>query len=136
MLFKRILLLSEQKINPVESILQQKKSVVLSQADRAKLHKAANAFEAMMLKELLKNTNSKMTRGMFGGGMAEEFFADHLTNERAKVMVEAGGFGIAEMVEKEILQSYKSRLKPVESNTDISKEINKRQAQSSYGNLD
>ena len=40
---------------------------------------------------------------MFGGGMAEEF-SDHLNDERAKAMAEAGGLGVGAMIEQEILQ--------------------------------
>lgn len=74
---------------------------------------------------------------MFGGGMAEEFFADHLNNERAKSMAEAGGFGVAAMIEEEILRSYESRLKPESIHADkVNVEVKKRQAQSSYGSHD
>ena len=61
------------KINPLSN-QQPVEFVGLTERDKAKLHRAATEFEALMLKELLKSTNSKITKGMFGGGMAEEFF--------------------------------------------------------------
>lgn len=129
--------MSDLSINSIHPEGSKLEYVGLSEADRIKLHKAATAFEAMMLKQLLKSTNSKVTRGMFGGGMAEEFFADHLNNERATSMAEAGGFGVAAMIEAEILQSYESRLKPENLHADkVNEEVKKRQAQSSYGNND
>ena len=90
----------------------------LSKQDKAKLHRAATEFEAIMLKQLLKSTNSKVTRGMFGGGMAEEFFSDHLNNERAQAMAKAGGLGVGQMIESEILESYKSRVKLSSDSSD------------------
>jgi peptidoglycan hydrolase FlgJ len=74
-------------------------------SDAAKLHRAAVEFEAIMLQEFLKQAQSKMSKGLFGGGMAEDFFQDHLTQERARSMAENGGIGLAKMLEKE-LQSF------------------------------
>lgn len=129
--------MSELSINSIQPEGSKLEYIGLSENDRIKLHKAATAFEAMMLKQLLKSTSSKETRGMFGGGMAEEFFADHLNNERAKSMAESGGFGVAAMIEAEILRSYESRLKPESPHADkVNDGVKKRQAQSSYGSHD
>lgn len=40
--------------------------------------------------------------------MGEEFFQDHLNQERARAMVENGGFGLATMLEAELLQQLNS----------------------------
>lgn len=57
----------------------------------------------MLLKQFLKLSHGDMARGLFGGGMAEEMFQDFLDEERALSMAENGGFGLAEMLEREIL---------------------------------
>ncbi len=78
--------------------------------EHRKLRDATVSFEAMFVKELLKTGSGKMSRGMFGGGMAEEFFQDFLNDERSKAMVKSGGFGIAKLLEKEILAADQKRL--------------------------
>lgn len=126
---------------------QEVEYIGLTKQDKLKLHRAATEFEAIMLKELLKSTNSKVTRGMFGGGMAEEFFSDHLNNERAQAMAKAGGLGVGQMIESEILESYKSRVKLSSDATDkvneattqlkkIDEGITRLKAKASYGKLD
>ena len=79
--------------------------------EHRKLREATISFEAMFVKELLKTGSGKTARGMFGGGMAEEFFQDFLNDERAKTMVKGGGFGIAKLLEQEILATDKKRVK-------------------------
>jgi Rod binding domain-containing protein len=71
--------------------------------EKQRLRKAAEAFEAIMLQQLLKSAQPKNSRALFGGGMGEEFFQDHLSQERAKIMSERGGIGLADMLEKELL---------------------------------
>jgi Rod binding domain-containing protein len=93
----------------IESIENRVQTEPLNYEHR-KLRDATVSFEAMFVKELLKTGGGKMARGMFGGGMAEEFFQDFLNDERSKTMVKGGGFGIAKMLEKEILAADQKRL--------------------------
>lgn len=98
-----------------------------------KLREATVSFEAMFVKELLKNSTSGISRGMFGGGMAEEFFQDFLNDERAKTMVAGGGFGIAKLLEEEILSLEKNKLKEAPAKTDdIIMNINQLKAKEAY----
>lgn len=138
--------MSDLKIAAVDKS-QKIEFIGLSEQDKIKLHKAATEFEAIMLKELLKSTVSKETRGMFGGGMAEEFFADHLNNERAQAMAKSGGLGVGQMIETEILQSYKSRVKLSAESTDkvneattqlkkVEEGITRLKAKATYGKVD
>ena len=74
-----------------------------------------------------------MARGMFGGGMAEEFFQDFLNDERAKTMVTGGGFGIARMLEQEILAADEKRLNmKADLAENVIMDVNKMKAKQAY----
>ncbi|MBF0244871.1 MAG: rod-binding protein [Planctomycetes bacterium] len=68
------------------------------------LKKATEAFEALFIRQILKLGRGEFSRGLFGGGMAEEFFADNLDEERAKEMAASGGLGIAKLLQGELLR--------------------------------
>ena len=103
-------------------------------SDAAKLHKAAVEFEAIMLQEFLKQAQSKMSKELFGGGMAEEFFQDSLTEERARTIAENGGIGLADMLEKELQQL--AHLKPTPVSSDkVSKVDAQRRGLENYGKI-
>jgi Rod binding domain-containing protein len=112
--------LSEPLINQVTTTIKPSFKIDNSNlhqgTDRERIRKAAEAFEAIMLQQLLKNSSSKETRGMFGGGMGEEFFQDHLNQERSKAMVQNGGIGLADLLEKELTKGIS--LKPESSSSD------------------
>jgi len=48
--------------------------------------------------------NGIRTDGMFGGGQGEEVFRSFMLQEYGKVIAQAGGIGIADSVQKAILQ--------------------------------
>ena len=60
--------------------------------------KAAEAFEAAYLAEMLKYTGLNAMPDGFGGGAGEEAFGSLLTDEYARLLAERGGVGIAEQV--------------------------------------
>lgn len=60
--------------------------------------KAAKAFEASFLEEMLKESGINSMPDSFGGGAGEEAFGSFLTGEYAKLLAERGGFGLAERV--------------------------------------
>lgn len=65
----------------------------------AALHKAAQAFEASFLAEMLKAAGfGRPIEGLGGGGAGEEAFASLLVREQAERMAAAGGIGLAETV--------------------------------------
>ena len=108
------------------------RSLVAQNTDAAKLHRAAVEFEAIMLQEFLKQAQSKMSKDLFGGGMAEDFFQDSLTQERARTMAENGGIGLAKMLEKELQQL--AHLKPSSPEADkVSKAEAQRRGLENYG---
>lgn len=102
-------------------------------ASYRKLKKATVEFESLLLKELFKSSKGKISEGMFGGGRAEDFFQDFLNDERAKSMVEGGGIGIAQLLEKEILAIEQKRVKKDSPLTDkLHMQIQKQKANRSY----
>jgi Rod binding domain-containing protein len=64
----------------------------------AQVRKAAEAFEASFLAEMLKHSGVNAMPSGFGGGAGEEAFASFLTQEYARLIAERGGIGLAEQV--------------------------------------
>jgi Rod binding domain-containing protein len=64
----------------------------------AAARRAAEAFEAAFLAEMLKYTGLNATSESFGGGAGEEAFASFLTEEYARLLAGRGGIGLAEQV--------------------------------------
>ena len=60
--------------------------------------KAAEAFEAAYLAEMLKYTGLNAMPDGFDGGAGEAAFGSLLTDEYARLLAERGGIGIAEQV--------------------------------------
>lgn len=69
-----------------------------AKGDDAALRKAADAFEAAFLAEMLKVAGLGRTPNAFGGGAGEDQFASFLVAEQAKAMVASGGIGLSETV--------------------------------------
>lgn len=74
-------------------------------ATRAKIGKAAEAFEGqflgIMLQSMFEGTDAEAP---FGGGEGEQMFKSFLTDAIAKQSVKSGGLGIASVVQKEMLK--------------------------------
>ena len=60
--------------------------------------KAAREFEQVFLAEMLKHAGLGKTSA-FGGGIGEDQFQSFLVNEQARAMTEAGGIGLARVIE-------------------------------------
>ena len=128
----RSLSLSNPPLSSTSGTAAAVKNTALTHSQQ-KLRKAAYQFEALFIKELLKTGSSKMSRGMFGGGMAEDFFQDSLHDQQAMSIVESGGLGIASLIEKEILALEKNSVKFSASETEkTNMETRKIQARKSY----
>ena len=72
---------------------------------RAKAKDAAQAFEgqflSMMFAQMFKGVP---TDGPFGGGFGEEMFRSMMTDAMAKNVTKAGGIGLADTVQREMLK--------------------------------
>ncbi len=65
-------------------------------AEKAKLRKAAEGFEAIFLRQLLKTMRSTVPEGnMYGGGSTGEMYADMVESSLAETMSKQGRLGIA-----------------------------------------
>ena len=58
----------------------------------------AEELEATFLAEMLAHSGLGEMEGGFGGGAGEAQFASFLREEQARLMVEGGGIGLAEMI--------------------------------------
>lgn len=56
---------------------------------------ALKAFDAYFLGEMLRQSRSKNTTGLFDGGQAGRMYQDHLYQEMARLIAEKGDFGLA-----------------------------------------
>lgn len=74
-------------------------------AKRSQIRQTAEEFEAtfiaQMLKPMFENLN---TDGMFGGGFGESMYRSMLTDEMGKSIANAGGVGLADTVQREMLK--------------------------------
>ena len=62
------------------------------------LRQAAEKLEAGFLAEMLKSAGVGKTRDTFGGGAGEDQFSSFMVEEQARMMVAAGGIGLAEQL--------------------------------------
>jgi Rod binding domain-containing protein len=75
-----------------------------SPAASAAAAKTAQDFEAMVLSEFISSMFTTQQKGMFSPGQAGEIYRSMLTQEYGKAFAKAGGVGIAQQVQREILK--------------------------------
>jgi Rod binding domain-containing protein len=69
----------------------------------SKLYKVSVEFEAILIKQMLNAMRKSVAKsGLIDGGMAEEFFEDMLYDEYAKKMAGSAGFGLADMIVRQL----------------------------------
>lgn len=67
------------------------------------LFQACQDFEAIFLKQMLNVMRKTVNKGeLLNGGFAEDVFEDMLYDEYAKKMVKHSGFGLSEMLYREL----------------------------------
>lgn len=72
---------------------------------RAKVKDAAQAFEGQFLSMMFAQMFQGVpTDGPFGGGFGEEMFRSMMTDAMAKNVTKAGGIGLADTVQREMLK--------------------------------
>ena len=78
--------------------------------DPAKAHKTAQDFEAFFLSQVFENMFANVgTDNLFGGGNGETVYRSLLLQQYAKVAAKAGGVGIADAVQREILHAQEAK---------------------------
>jgi Rod binding domain-containing protein len=74
-------------------------------ANPGRASEAAEEFEALFLTQMIQHMFEGIeTQGLFGGGHGEDMFRDMLFQEFGKAIARAGGVGIADAVQREILK--------------------------------
>ena len=74
--------------------------------DVAKVKQLANDFESVFLEQMFKSMRASVQKsGLVDGGNAEEIYTSMLDSEYAKQMSKQGGSGLAEMIERQLLQT-------------------------------
>jgi len=77
----------------------------MSSAQRERMRKTAEDFEASFLSQMLKPMFEGLkTDGPFGGGEAESTWRSFLIDAMAKQTVNAGGIGLADTVMAEMIK--------------------------------
>lgn len=77
---------------------------VARQGDPQAARRAAEDFEAVFLSQMLAPMFATIkTDALFGGGPAEDIYRSLLVEEYGKAISSAGGVGIADQVQREIL---------------------------------
>jgi peptidoglycan hydrolase FlgJ len=75
------------------------------QMNREQITKAAQDVEAFFISMVIESMFAGVkTDSQFGGGQGEEVFRSMLFQEYGKATAKAGGFGIADSVQREILR--------------------------------
>ena len=75
--------------------------------EKTAIRKAAEEFEAMFVTEMLRpmfEESESDVDPMFGGSHGEEMFKSLLTDEYGKSVAMAGGLGIADSIEAQMLK--------------------------------
>ncbi len=76
---------------------------------KARLLEAAQDFEAIFVRQLLKTMRSTLTTGgMFGSGSIGEIYSDIMDNAVAEKIAERSGLGLAESIYKQMIKSIES----------------------------
>ncbi|MBW8813888.1 MAG: rod-binding protein [Caulobacterales bacterium] len=74
-------------------------------AQKARAKEAGQKFESQFLSSMFQQMfQGIQSDGPFGGGFGEEMFRSVMTDAMAKQVVKAGGVGVADTVQREILK--------------------------------
>lgn len=72
--------------------------------------RAAEEFEALFISEMLAPVFESLdTGGLFGGGQGEKIYRSMMVQEYGKAIAKAGGIGIADTVQSEILRMQENQ---------------------------
>jgi len=70
----------------------------------------AEEFEALFISEMLGPVFENLdTDGLFGGGQGEKIYRSLMVQEYGKAIAKAGGIGIADTVQREILRMQENQ---------------------------
>lgn len=81
-----------------------------------KVDQVAEEFEAQFISQMLENMFTTVEpNSAFGGGEAEKTYRALLVDEYGKMMVKAGGIGVADHIKRELLRFQEAPSAPQQS---------------------
>ena len=85
--------------------LRREAAPAIETKDQAKLKASAQDFEAFFVTHAFEDMFADMSSDpLFGGGEGEDIFHSLLLQEYGKQVAKAGGIGVSDMVQKQLLQ--------------------------------
>jgi len=91
------------------------------EARKAEIRKAAVQFQSIFVEMMLKSMRDTVHQDkLTGGGHGEEVYGSLLDREYAAAVSRRGGFGLAEMIEKQMLAQEKGSGKNIKDGAGIS----------------
>lgn len=72
--------------------------------DEVALREVSRALESSFVAEMLKSAGVGKPRETYGGGPGEDGFSSFLVQAQADMIVESGGFGLAEQIFQSLVQ--------------------------------
>jgi len=85
--------------------LRQNTPPAIDTRDQAKMKAAAEDFEAFFVAHAFEDMYADMSSDpLFGGGEGEDMFKSLLLQEYGKQVAKAGGIGVSDMVQRQLLQ--------------------------------
>jgi Rod binding domain-containing protein len=89
-------------------------------ARKAAIHKVAVEFQSLFVEMMLKSMRDTVKQDQLtGGGHGEEVYGSLLDREYAMAVSRRGGFGLAEMIEKQLLAQERGSDKVSKGGTEI-----------------
>ena len=92
-------------INLIGSALHSDPAPAIDAKSEAKIKETAQDFEAFFVTHAFEDMFADLSSDpMFGGGEGEDIFKSFLLQEYGKQVAKAGGIGVSDMVQKQLLQ--------------------------------
>lgn len=92
-------------------------------AKKAAIHKTAVEFQSIFVEMMLKSMRETVGQDkLTGGGHGEEIYGSLLDHEYATAISRRGGFGLAEIIERQLLAQEGGSDKAVKGSVGISKD--------------
>ena len=83
-----------------------KNDIDFSSVEERKLRKAAESFEAIFIRQMLRSMRSTLLNGgMFGSGATGEIYSDIMDNAIAEKMAERSELGLADLIYKRMVKN-------------------------------
>jgi Rod binding domain-containing protein len=85
--------------------LRQNAAPAIDAKDQAKIKATAQDFEAFFVTHAFEDMFADLSSDpLFGGGEGEDIFKSFLLQEYGKQVAKAGGIGVSDMVQRQLLQ--------------------------------